>query len=113
MTSIYWSAGESTICSHAPLVCFSRTSSNAAAIRSITSVQFPSSRWRNSRIVGYQGESSRSSSHRQSLARGSAAKVDTGSRSGTCHLCMHLSAYCHGHARGKQRDRGFYAAYWI
>ena len=42
------------------------------AIRSKTSGQSPKPFWRKSRIVGYQGESSRSSSHRHSYERGSA-----------------------------------------
>src|SRR5207248_8673966 len=50
---------------------FSTSARSSLATRSSTCPQFPSSRWRNSRIVGYHGVVSPSLIHRQSGPRAS------------------------------------------
>ena len=54
----------------------------ASAIRRNTPAQSPRFAWRKSRIVGYQGESSRSRSQRHSATRGNASHVGLASAPG-------------------------------
>ena len=78
----YLCSGAQRVCPQALMAVHLSSVLSSTAIRSKSSRQSPHRACRKSRIVGYHGESSRPSSHRQSAATGSAIQTGAAERPG-------------------------------